>query len=178
MPKTIRRGLIERSQTIKYTKKGGKAVASSDDVSDEQRLANNLGVSYSGRDVNLQDLIDNRLASLGISLEFSSAVTRLENAQFGETSTAESVLSDPSFSLRSEKGFQKTVTLNKLNNNNISVMSRMVSMNRGARTRTSSTPTPLPSNEFERTRILTSDTGSSESAESTAMEQAPTTGRY
>ena len=175
MPKTINKGLFKKSQAVKYTKKGGKYIASSDDVTDEQRLASNLGVSYSGKNPNLEDLIDNRLSALGISLEFSRETTRLENAQLGETTAAESLSIDSAFSLKTEKGSQKSSSLNKLNKDNISTMSKTISANRGPTTRTSSAPTGLPGNEAQRTRLLAGDTTSQEDA---AMEQAPTTGRY
>ena len=120
MPKTINKEMFNRSRDISFTKKAGSFIKSEGDLKDSMKLAAELGVDYSGRD-NLDDVINRRLASLGISLEFSEPVERLSDAtlSFGQAATPASLANQTGFDLRDEIGERTVKTLNAINQQKI-----------------------------------------------------------
>jgi len=118
MPKTLRRTQLSDSQKISSKKKGGKFILSSDDVTDEMRLARELGIFYKGQ-ANLEDKINDRLSELGISMDFTEEENKM-SANFGATITPASLNNGSSFSYSDEVRLKAATSLNSLNTKKIS----------------------------------------------------------
>lgn len=125
MPKTLNKNMFKRSANISYVMKAGKAIRSSSEISDSMRLANQLGVSYSKKD-DLEDLINDRLSSFGVSFDFVEPTERLSSADLniGEVSTVDTLKNQDGFKLSREVNERKVKTLNSLNKNKISVLAQ------------------------------------------------------
>ena len=131
MPRTLKPNQVARSQSISYRKKGGKFIASSDDVTDEMRLAQKLGIVYSG-ETNLEDAINNRLAELGISMDFIEEREALQSSEFGSADAPGSLGSSSGFSYSEERPLQRVESLNSLDRRKIASIARATTnRNRG-----------------------------------------------